>query len=166
VSGARPDIGANTKLGKSARSSAGSWGLPGLILVLSLAGIGVASYLTYSHWLEESVACGGYGGCDTVAESEYARVSGIPVAFIGLLGYAAILGMSGLWLRTGDRFGEMPPLLVWGMALAGTAYSLYLTYLEVFVIDAVCLWCLASAVIMTCILLISTVAVARARREI
>lgn len=166
MSGARRE--ATTQLSASRRGSR-TPALPGpqgLLLVLSLAGIGIAGYLTYTHWLEESVACGGYGGCDTVAESEYSRVSGIPVAFVGLLGYIAILGVSGLWLRTAGRFGETLPLLIWGMSLAGATYSLYLTYLEFFVIDAVCLWCLASAVIMTCILLISTVAVVRARRAL
>jgi uncharacterized membrane protein len=52
------------------------------------------------------------------------------------------------------------------MGLAGTTYSVYLTYLEFFVIDAVCLWCLASAIIMACIMLVSTVAVVRTRREL
>lgn len=140
--------------------------LPGVIAALSVAGIAMAGYLTYTHWLEESVACGGYSGCDAVAESEYARVSGIPVAFIGLLGYVAILGMTGFWLRVDGRYGDLPPLLIWGMALAGTTYSAYLTYLEFFVIEAVCLWCLASAAVMLGILLVSTVAVVRARREL
>lgn len=161
---ARTNVRAQREAG-AGRSVISAVGLPGVIAALSLIGIGVAGYLTYTHWLEESVACGGYGGCDTVAESGYARVSGVPVAFIGLLGYLAILGMTGLWLRTGSRFGEVPPLLVWGMALAGTTYSAYLTHLEFFVIEAVCFWCLASAVVMVGILLVSTVAVVRARRE-
>ncbi|MDI6858548.1 MAG: vitamin K epoxide reductase family protein [Dehalococcoidia bacterium] len=162
------DVGAGAKQGRerTLRAATDWWGPPGVIAALSLIGIGVAGYLTYTHWLEESVACAGYSGCDAVAESEYARVSGVPVAFLGVLGYAAIMLTTLVWLRVGDRFGETPPLLVWGMALAGTTYSAYLTYLEFFVIEAVCIWCLASAAVMVGILLVATVAVVRARRQL
>jgi uncharacterized membrane protein len=64
-------------------------GLPGLILLLSLAGAAVAGYLTYTYWFYESIICAGFSSCDAVAESDYSTCD-IPVAFIGLLGYVAI----------------------------------------------------------------------------
>jgi uncharacterized membrane protein len=136
-----------------------SFGLPVLVLVLSLAGIGASGYLTYARWFDKSVACAGFHSCNAVAESSYSHMGLIPVAFLGLLGYVAILAVAAFWLRVGDRWGDWPLLLIWGMALGGAAYSAYLTYLELFVIDAVCIWCVAQAVIMLGILLISTAGV-------
>jgi uncharacterized membrane protein len=136
-----------------------SFGLPVLVLVLSLAGIGASGYLTYTRWFDKSVACAGFHSCNAVAESSYSHMGPIPVALLGLLGYAALLAVAAFWLRVGDRWGDWPLLLIWGMALGGAAYSAYLTYLELFVIDAVCIWCVAQAVIMLGILLISTAGV-------
>lgn len=128
----------------------------GLIAVLSLAGIGVAGYLTYVHWLDKSIACVGLHSCAEVAQSSYALVWKVPVAFLGLLGYTALLGVSAFWLRVGDRFDIWPLLGIWGMSVAGVAYSAYLTYVELFVIDAVCIWCVTSAVIMVAVFLVAT----------
>jgi len=136
-----------------------SFRLPLLVLLLTLAGIGASGYLTYTYWFDKSVACAGLGSCSVVSESSYSHMGPIPVAFLGLLGYAALLAVAAFWLRVGDRFGDWPLLLIWGMALGAAAYSAYLTYLELFVIDAVCIWCVTSAVIMLGILLVSTAGV-------
>jgi uncharacterized membrane protein len=136
-----------------------SFGLPVLVLLLALGGIGASGYLTYARWFDKSVACAGFHSCNAVAESSYSHMGPIPVALLGLLGYAALLVVAAFWLRVGDRWGEWPLLLIWGMALGGVAYSAYLTYLELFVIDAVCIWCVTSAVLMGGILLISTAGV-------
>jgi uncharacterized membrane protein len=130
--------------------------LAALLGVLSLAGVGVAAYLTYVHWLDKPIACPGFGTCAAVAESDYAWIGGIPVAFLGLLGYVALTAVSAFWLRAGNRFDVWPLLAIWGMSLAGVAYSAYLTYVELFVIDAVCTWCVTSAAIMTVIFLATT----------
>jgi len=133
--------------------------LPLLVLLLTLGGIGASGYLTYTRWFDKSVVCAGFHSCNAVAESSYSYMGPIPVAFLGLLGYAALLAVAAFWLRVGDRWGDWPLLLIWGMALGGAAYSAYLTYLEFFVIDAVCIWCVTSAVIMLGILLVSTAGV-------
>jgi uncharacterized membrane protein len=133
--------------------------LPLLVLLLTLGGIGASGYLTYTRWFDKSVACAGFHSCNAVAESSYSHMGPIPVAFLGLLGYAALLAVAAFWLRVGDRWGDWPLLLIWGMALGGAAYSAYLTYLELFVIDAVCIWCVTSAVIMVGILIVSTAGV-------
>ncbi len=137
----------------------------GLLALLEVAGAGVAGYLTYVHWFNKPIACGGLHTCRVVAESSYAWIGGVPVAFLGLLGYLAILSVSLFWLATGDRFENRPLLLIWGMSLAGFAYSVYLTYVELFVIDAVCIWCASSAIIMTALFLISTAALLTLGRE-
>ncbi len=116
-------------------------------LALAALGIIVAGYLTFLHFTDSAALCDGFGGCDAVRQSRYSEIAGLPVALLGLIGYLAILAM----LITEEKDGplaEQAPLLVFGMALVGTLYSLYLTYLELFVIAAICPYCVASAVIM------------------
>lgn len=109
---------------------------------LIVAGLGVAGYLTYVHYADiEPICAGGNGGCHTVQASDYASLLGIPVAVIGLGGYIA-LAVSLFVPGEAGRASGM------ALALIGAGFSLYLTYLELFVIDAICQWCVASAVIM------------------
>ncbi len=111
-------------------------------LVLSAIGIAIAAYLTYVHYAELDPVCvGGGGGCERVQNSEYAELAGIPVAVIGLLGYMAV-GAASLGR------GERSLLAAAVLALSGAGFSVYLTYLELFVIDAICQWCVASLVVM------------------
>ena len=112
-------------------------------LVVVLAGIGVAAYLTYVHYAGLQPFCaGGSHGCERVQSSSYARVVGVPVALLGLLGYAAI---AAALLAPGER----ARLAAAALAVSGFGFSAYLTYLELFVIDAICQWCVASAVLLT-----------------
>jgi uncharacterized membrane protein len=113
-----------------------------LALALAVAGIGVAGYLTWVHYADlEAVCVGGGGGCERVQSSEYAELAGIPVALLGLIGYLAIT--VALLIR-----GEVARMAAALFALAGAGFSLYLTYLELFEIDAICQWCVVSAVLM------------------
>jgi uncharacterized membrane protein len=112
-------------------------------LVVALAGIGVASYLTYVHYAGLQPFCAGGGhGCERVQSSSYARLGGIPVALLGLAGYLAI---AAALLAPGER----ARLAAAALAVSGFGFSAYLTYLELFVIDAICQWCVASAVLLT-----------------
>lgn len=120
-----------------------------IIPVLSTLGTGVSSYLLWVKISGSSALCTGFGGCDVVNASPYAVVAGVPVSLIGLIGYLAILGLS-LWRVWGGTWALS--LLIFGMALVGFLYSVYLTYLELYVIRAVCPWCVVSALIMTGIL--------------
>ncbi len=125
------------------------------IAVLILLGIGVAGYLTYVHYAGiDPVCAGGSGGCHVVQASDYADLLGIPVATIGLAGYIG-LGAS-LFVP-----GEAGRALGMALALIGAGFSIYLTYLELFVIDAICQWCVASAVIMVLLAVLTTVRMAR-----
>ncbi|MEA2131819.1 MAG: hypothetical protein QOJ85_4710 [Solirubrobacteraceae bacterium] len=111
--------------------------------VLTLAGIGVAAYLTYVHYAGLQPLCaGGSHGCERVQSSSYASVGGLPVALLGLAGYVAIAAAL-------VAPGERARVAATALAVTGFGFSAYLTYLELFVIDAICQWCVASAVILT-----------------
>jgi uncharacterized membrane protein len=147
-----------------------SWGLrsfwlPVLVAVLSLVGVGVSGYLTYTRWFDKSVVCAGLHSCQTVAESSYSHLGPVPVSVLGVLGYAAILAVAAFWLRVGDRFGDWPLLAIWGMSVGGVVYSIYLTYVELFVIDAVCIWCVTQAVVMLCVFILTTAGVLTMGRQ-
>lgn len=118
------------------------------LLVLALAGIGIATYLTYVHYRGLSPICAINEGCEKVQSSRYAKVGGVPVPVIGLVGYVAIL--ASLLVR-----GEAARLATAGMALGGFAFSVYLTSLELFQIHAICQWCVGSAVLMTALMLVT-----------
>jgi uncharacterized membrane protein len=111
--------------------------------LLALAGIGVATYIAIAESGGGTPKClVGGSGCETVAESRYSELAGINVAVIGIFGYALLLAAA-LVPGDGGRFGGFLT------ALVGFGFSAYLTYLELFVIDAICQWCVASAVLMT-----------------
>jgi uncharacterized membrane protein len=121
---------------------------------LAVAGIGVAGYLTWAHYADVAPICATGGGCETVQQSSYAELGGVPVAILGLGGYLAIL--TGLLVP-----GEAARLATAGIALVGAGFSAYLTYLELFVIDAICQWCVASAVIMVALAVLGLLRVFR-----
>ncbi len=121
------------------------------IALLALLGFFVALYLwLYKIGLAAELKCG-TGACDVVQTSPWAALLGVPVAFYGVVGYAAILGvaLAALQPRWDGRRG--PALLLAALATGGFLFSVWLTSLEAFVIHAWCRWCVASAVIMTAI---------------
>lgn len=117
--------------------------LRGIATFLATFGIGVATYITIADSGGGAPVCvaGGHG-CQTVAESSYSHVFGVNIAVFGIVAYVLLLGCA---LPRGD-VARMGGFLI---ALGGFGYSLYLTYLEVFKIEAICQWCVASAVLMT-----------------
>lgn len=105
---------------------------------LALAGLAIGSYLLAARLLGEAPACGPVHGCDTVAASQYATLLGLPVALYGV-GFSVVLSVACLaWWRMADRRGLYA---AYGLGLAGIIVVAYLTYLELFVIEAVCIWC-------------------------
>lgn len=125
-----------------------------LSLGLTLLGLGVSIYLTWVKVTNNLAACGPIGDCESVNSSRYAEIAGIPVALLGALGYLAVLAflVAERWL---PHQIENLQLGVFGIALIGTLYSAYLTYIEVAVLRAVCPYCVISAVAMTAIFMIS-----------
>lgn len=117
--------------------------------VLGLLGLGVATYISIVEAGGSSAVCiAGSTGCSTVSESDYAKIAGINVAFLGVAGYLSILVATAI----GSDIGRAAGLF---FTLVGFGFSLYLTYLELFVINAICQWCVASAVIMTALFVVS-----------
>lgn len=125
------------------------------MLILTLVGIGIASYLTYVHYKGLSPICALNQGCEKVQSSKYAKVGGVPVPLIGLFGYVAIF--VSLWIR-----GETARLATAVMTIGGFAFSVYLTSLELFRIHAICQWCVGSAIVMTSLAVLATIRVLRA----
>jgi uncharacterized membrane protein len=121
-----------------------------VIGVLCVIGIGVAGYLTYTHYAGLKVLCLSSGGCETVQTSVYSKLDGIPVAVLGLAGYIGILFT--LFIRN-----ELARAAGFGLALVGFLFSMYLTYRELFTIKAICQWCVASAVLMSLLAIVTAV---------
>lgn len=126
-----------------------------LVPVLAVLGSFVAIYLTFIETTKAKAICGPVGDCNAVQNSPYALLFGlIPVGLVGLIGYIAILA-AWFWNRyRQDLIAEYTPIAQLGMTLIGVVYSIYLTYLEIFVIHAVCIWCISSAWIMAFLLLL------------
>jgi uncharacterized membrane protein len=123
--------------------------LRGAAIVLALVGLAIAAYLTYVHYAKLKPLClAGGGGCETVQSSEWSKLAGVPVALIGLVGYAGILASL-------LAPGEAGRLATVALTLVGWLFSAYLTYRELFSIHAICQWCVASAVVMTALAILS-----------
>jgi len=118
---------------------------------LALLGLAISAYLTWVHYADVEPFCTGISDCERVQTSDYAELAGIPVAVLGLVGYAAIL--VSLRLRV-----EITVLL----AYVAVGFSAYLTWAELFEIDAICQWCVASALTTVAIAVLATLLALRA----
>ncbi len=123
-----------------------------VIMVLSVLGIFVAGYLTWTHMSGVPVYCGGSNSCDLVNNSRFAFIGDIPVSLIGLAGYVVILVLS---LIPQKENRQWPALLIFGGALIGVMLQWYLFYIEVAVLRAICYWCVTSQTLITLIFLLS-----------
>lgn len=127
------------------------------MLLLSLVGLGISVYLTVVYTSGGVAICGESGGCATVQNSPYAWILGIPIPTLGAGAYLLLIGLGLLALRGDDR-QETWLLALFGVSLVGLLFSAYLTYLELFVIYAICRWCVASAVIQLAVFILSLLA--------
>jgi len=131
------------------------------IALLALVGLFLALYLwLYKIGIIGTLQCGS-GACEQVQTSRYAELFGIPVAFYGVVGYAALLAVALLGLRPRFLAERRVTLALALLSSAGLLFTLYLTYLELFVIHALCRWCVGSAVIVTAVWLVALSAVRR-----
>jgi uncharacterized membrane protein len=125
--------------------------LRGVATFLATLGLAIATYIAIADSGGGSPVCvGGSHGCETVAESSYSHLLGVNVAIFGIVGYLLLLACA-LLRGDGARMGGF------AVSLAGFGYSLYLTYLELFQIEAVCQWCVGSAIAMTLLFAVNAV---------
>jgi uncharacterized membrane protein len=105
------------------------------------AGLGVAAYLTWVHYHPEALVCTRGGGCETVQRSHYAVLLGVPVAIFGLAAWAAVLGLAAIDTPTARA-------LVAAVAVVAVLFAGYLVVVQLAVIDAICVWCMANDVVL------------------
>lgn len=118
------------------------------IAFVAALGIGVAAYIAISESGGGTPVClGGGSGCETVAKSSYSHLAGVNIAVFGVVAYVLLLA-SAFFANDAARFGGFV------VALGGFGYSVFLTYIEVFKIEAICQWCVASAALMTILFLL------------
>jgi len=138
-----------------------------LSAILALVGFFVALYLSlWKLGFMGPLLCTPGGGCEVVQTSEYAVFLGVPVAFYGVGGFAAIFAVSLVGVQPAWRDRREPTVLLVLLAGTGVAFSAYLTYLEAAVIGAWCQWCIASAVIVTATFLASVTGLLRWRAPV
>jgi len=125
-------------------------------VVLALVGLADSAYLAYVKLTNQLASCSNLGDCETVNSSRYSEIGGVPIALLGAAAYLIILGAVALD-QPGGRWAEGGRYAFFGLSLVGTLYSLYLTYLEFFVLRAVCPFCVASAVVMILLFVLSIV---------
>lgn len=129
------------------------WTVP----VLSIAGIVVAGYLSFGEFTQSELVCGPVGDCNAVQQSSYATLWGVlPVGILGMFGFIGILSAWLVHRFAPLNFRKLSALGMWGMALVGVLFSMYLTFLEPFVIGATCIWCITTATIITLLLWVTT----------
>lgn len=123
-------------------------------LALAILGLVIAAYLTYVHYSGVTALCEIAHGCEQVQTSRWAKLAGVPVSLLGLIGYVAIV--AALLLR-----GEAARIAATAFAVGGSFFSAYLTYREIWTIEAICIWCIASAIIMTALAVLTATRMVR-----
>jgi vitamin-K-epoxide reductase (warfarin-sensitive) len=134
-----------------------------VIALLAIAGIAVSSVSLWHHYSPSKTSFCDFGedfNCDIVNKSEYSAILGVPVSLIGILGYAGVLAFATIY-----RSQPNSPKIIFCAALAGLFFALYLTYIEGFVLGVWCILCLSSFVVIFCITVLSSIALAQQRRN-
>lgn len=133
------------------------------VALTSLVGLFVSAYLyLYKIGRIGTLACGS-GACETVQTSQWSRFAGVEVALIGVVGYAALFAVALAALQPALSDRPWPARLLAAMAGLGVLFTAYLTYLELFVIHAICRWCVGSALIITSVLVFALLELRRLR---
>jgi uncharacterized membrane protein len=120
-------------------------------IVVAVIGLGIAAYLTIVHYTGGTSVCAIAHGCETVQKSDYSKLAGVPVALLGLFGYVGILAAL---IKDGERGREVAAFL----SILGLGFSAWLTYTEIAIIDAICIWCVGSAI---CMAILAALSVSR-----
>lgn len=132
---------------------------------IGLAGIGLVDsvYLTWVKIANKYALCGPIGDCESVNTSQYSELAGIPIALLGAGAYLVIIGL--LLIESRSSFWtEYSPLMILGISLAGSLYSIYLTYIEIAVLHAICPYCVVSAIAIILLLLLTILRLVKSQR--
>ena len=132
-----------------------------VMLLLACLGAVNAGYLTWVKFTGRLDSCSGIGDCEAVNSSRYAEIGGVPVALFGLAGFLFVALLIWSIPRVQQWAWELK-LVLFGVTLAGTVYSAYLTYVELFILHAVCPFCVVSAVLMVILFIMSVQTLRRA----
>ena len=125
-------------------------------IILTLIGLAVSIYMTVFKLTDNETMCIGNGGCSIVNDSPYAVIYGIPVAAFGVGGYLAILAVL-IVEKKNNLLKQNTTLITFGLTLIGFLFTLYLIYLEIFVIKALCPFCVTSQIAMTILFTLSVI---------
>ena len=131
-------------------------------VALGALGILVSGYLTLKRLTGGSLACTRWAQCDVVNSSPYATIGGVPVAFIGLAGYLVLFGLAAVAVLAQEVRRRQALWASFILSVGGLLFSIYLTYLELYVIQALCSWCVASAIIILLLALVGGLNLRRA----
>ena len=126
-------------------------------VVLSGLGIFISGYLVIKRFTGGSLACSRWAQCDVVNNSVYSQFYGMPVSVLGLAGYLLLLALALAALWTTGCTQRRILLLSLVLSVGGVGFSVYLTYLEIYVIEALCAWCVASAIVITLLAVVGLV---------
>lgn len=127
------------------------------LLVLSLLGAGISGYLVYAHFFKINPVCLPSAPCEVVLTTRYADMWGVPLSLLGLLMYLGLIVLNAGQIVIKAEKRTLAAIGVYSLSLAGTLFSLYLLYLEAFVIHGYCTWCLASGIVILTSLILSLV---------
>jgi uncharacterized membrane protein len=134
-----------------------------IAIVAAIIGLTVSAYLSWAKLSNQNVVCfEAMGDCNLVNSSSYSTWRGIPIAFLGMVAYALILILFA-FKSTNEKTQGIIALSLFGITVFGSLYSIYLTYLELFVIHALCPWCLVSAIAMIMLCVISMIFLSRSK---
>jgi len=125
-------------------------------IILAVIGFFDSLYLTWAKLTHSEVICGGSAECQTVSNSSYAEIAGVPISLLGMGSYIVILALLFLETRAGF-WQEYSKMILFGITLAGVLYSAYLTFIEVAVLYAICPYCVVSAVVMSLLFILSII---------
>lgn len=129
-------------------------------LVLAVIGLLDSIYLTWVKYTGMYTLCGPIGNCESVNTSRYSEILGIPIAILGAGVYLLIILLLILEVRI-SIFTEFSNVIVFGLSLVGVLYSIYLTYIEIAVLNAICPYCTISAVVLVVLFILSTIRLLR-----
>ena len=128
-----------------------------IAIVASIIGFIDSAYLTIVKFTHSPIYCTpGLGNCETVQNSQWSTIWGIPVALLGAMAYLVLI----IFFSFGDKspfLKQYSQYVVFGTSLFGFLFSLYLTYLELFVIQTICQWCILSAICMTVVFIVTII---------